>query len=145
VKTHETGKLAQSYVLDSFALLGYLTGEPGFEISTAMLQAAQHNQTLVYVSMINFGEVLYITEREYGLRRAQEVLAALDELPLVQLEATRPRVLAAAHLKASHAISYADAFAVAAAQEFAAVVVTGDPEFRCVAHLVQIEWLPIKG
>lgn len=42
---------------------------------------------------------------------------------------------------ASYAISYADAFVVAAAQEFEATVITGDPEFRRVEHLAPIDWL----
>ena len=39
-------------------------------------------------------------------------------------------MLAAAHIKAGHALSYADAFAVAVAQELDAVMLTGDPEFE---------------
>ena len=36
----------------------------------------------------------------------------------------------AAELKSTHAIAYADAFAVATAIEFNAVLVTGDPELE---------------
>jgi len=52
--------------------------------------------------------------------------------------------LAAAHVKAHHPISYADAFAVALAQEMDASVVTGDPEFECVEELIPVVWLPTK-
>ncbi|HMN28069.1 MAG TPA: PIN domain-containing protein, partial [Caldilineaceae bacterium] len=60
------------------------------------------------------------------------MLQAIDQLPLTLVEATRARILAATHIKANHAISYADAFVVAAAQEFAATALTGDPEFARV-------------
>lgn len=52
--------------------------------------------------------------------------------------------MAAAHVKARYAISYADAFAVVTAQNHQAVLVTGDPEFRPVAKddLIVVEWLP---
>ncbi|MCP4579599.1 MAG: type II toxin-antitoxin system VapC family toxin [Deltaproteobacteria bacterium] len=50
------------------------------------------------------------------------------------------RVLDAAHIKARHAISYADAFAVSLAQELNATVVTADPEFNKVQPLVNILW-----
>ena len=50
--------------------------------------------------------------------------------------------LAAAHVKAHHAISYADAFAVALAQQMQATILTGDPEFGKIEHLVAVEWLP---
>jgi len=48
----------------------------------------------------------------------------------------------AAHLKAHHSISYADAFALALAQQEQAILLTGDPEFQQVASLAAIEWLP---
>jgi ribonuclease VapC len=50
-------------------------------------------------------------------------------------------VLEAARIKARLPISYADAFAVATAQRERAVIVTGDPEFRKVEHLVTVKWL----
>ena len=68
-------------------------------------------------------------------------LNAVEQLPVQILEATRERVLAAAHLKANHALSYADAFVVAAAQEMEATILTGDPEFRTAEGLVRVEWL----
>lgn len=46
------------------------------------------------------------------------------------------------YLKAHHPISYADAFALALAQEKQAALLTGDPEFRKVESLATIEWLP---
>jgi predicted nucleic acid-binding protein len=49
--------------------------------------------------------------------------------------------MAAARLKARHTISYADAFAVALAQELGAPVVTGDREFEHVESLVEVLWL----
>jgi ribonuclease VapC len=48
----------------------------------------------------------------------------------------------AAHIKARHPVSYADAFAVALAQEYGATVVTGDPEVRAVESLINVDWLP---
>ena len=93
------------------------------------------------MSRINVGELVYITERERGLVTAQTVLNAIEQLPIKILEATRERVYQAAHIKAKHAISYADAFSVAAAQEMSAVVLTGDLEFSSVAKVVEIEWL----
>ena len=129
------------YILDSFALLAFLEGEPSADRIRVILQAAQEERALVYLSVINLGEVLYITERERSLVIAQQVLAAIEQLPLKLLEASQTRVLAAAHIKANYPISYADAFAVAAAQEFQATVVTGDPEFAKVTAIIRVEWL----
>ena len=129
------------YVLDSYAMLAYLDGETGMERVRMVLEQALNAQVRVLLSMINVGEVLYITEREIGLVPAQAALAAIDQLPIEFLPVTREAVLAAAHIKANHPIAYADAFAVAAAQEFNATVLTGDPEFQAVSELVTVEWL----
>jgi hypothetical protein len=62
-------------------------------------------------------------------------------------DATRRRVRRAAELKSKHAIAYADAFAVATAVEFNAVLLTGDPEIEPIEgeqHL-EVEWLPRKS
>jgi len=44
-------------------------------------------------------------------------------------------------INANHALSYADAFAVAAAMREQAVMLTGDPEFESAEDLVEVEWL----
>lgn len=130
------------YVFDSFALLALLNGERGAAQVQHVLQTAQRGQARICLCTINLGEALYIIERERGLPQAQRALAAIEQMPLELLEATRARVLAAAHVKANARISYADAFAAAAAQELDAIVLTGDPEFHAVEHLVRVEWLP---
>jgi ribonuclease VapC len=130
---------APCYVLDSFALLAYLADEPGAAQVTNILKRGGQNRIRILVPMINLGEVLYITERESGLPDAHKALAAFEQLPITLVEVTKARVLAAAHIKATHAVSYADAFVVAIAQEFDAVVVTGDREFKAVESLIAIE------
>ena len=76
-----------------------------------------------------------------GLAQAQAVLAVIEQLPLGLLPVEQKDVLAAAHLKANHRISYADAFVVAAALESNATILTGDPEFRAVEKQVTIDWI----
>ena len=127
------------YVLDSFAVLAYLTGEEGMPRVREVLGDASAGRSSVYLSLINLGEVAYTVERERGLARAQEALGVIDQLPVEILPASRETVLAAAHVKAGHPIAYADAFAVAAAQSLDAVVLTGDPEFESVKELVRVE------
>ena len=130
------------YVLDSFALLAYFGAEPGGPRVEALLASAAMKQTMVYLSVINYGELVYITEREQGAFAARRAIAATDQLPITVTEADRRLTFAAAHIKAHHRLSYADAFAVALTQQMQATLVTGDPEFRAVEGLVAIEWLP---
>ena len=135
---------ASVFVLDSFALLAYLQGEVGKPIVQALLAGAEAGTSTVYLSLINLGEVLYIIERKRGLVPAQRALAAIEQLPVKIEPVSRTTVLAAAHLKARHPIAYADAFAIVAAREHAAILVTGDREFEPVAEagIVQVQWMP---
>jgi len=129
------------YLLDSYALLAYLSDEPGAERIRELLALALQGRCRLCLCLINLGEVLYITERHRGLDKAHSLLALLDSLPLELLETTRDLVLDAAHIKAAHPLSYADAFVVAAALRQQAVILTGDPEFTAVEQIVKIEWL----
>lgn len=134
--------LAEAYILDSFALMAYLENEVNGEQVTRILRKAAAGETHVYFSLINYGECLYIIEREQGLTKAQEMIAVVDQLPIETVSVDRSRVFAAAHIKANHSLSYADAFVVALAQEFNAAILTGDPEYRQVENIVSILWLP---
>jgi predicted nucleic acid-binding protein len=93
------------------------------------------------MSLINLGEVLYITERTRGLPLAQTVQALVESLPLELLEVSRDLILEAAHIKARHALSYADTIAVGSAIHENATVLTGDPEFQTVEELIKVKWL----
>ena len=131
----------ETFILDSYALLAYLADEPGQERIKNLLSEANESQCVLYLCMINFGEVLYMTERRRGLVMAQSVQALVESLPIEILDVSRNLVLDAAHIKAKYALSYADAFIVAVAQREAATILTGDPEFKEVEEIVRIEWL----
>lgn len=129
------------YVLDSFAVIAHLRHQPGhLRVHTLLIQT-QLLDCQLCMSEINVGEVLYIVERERGLAGAQYFISTLKESPIQVIAAPFERIQAAAHLKAHYPISYADAFAAALAQELHATLLTGDPEFRAVQHLIHIEWL----
>lgn len=129
------------YVLDSFAMLTLLQLEPGADQVTALLREAEQGTSRVLMSLISLGEVVYIIERRWGEARLRSFLAYVNAAPIEVSPVDQDRVFAAAHIKAHHPISYADAFAVALAQELEATVVTGDPEFRSVEGLVPVQWL----
>jgi predicted nucleic acid-binding protein len=129
------------YILDSYAMLAYVGKELGGDQVRTILEQSLQGKCNAMLSVINLGEVLYITERIAGLNKAQAVLAAIEQLPIKILPADQPTVLAAAHIKANYRLSYADAFAVAAAQGSNGILVTGDPEFLAVEQIVRIQWL----
>jgi ribonuclease VapC len=98
-------------------------------------------KTRLFLSIINLGEIAYIIEREHGAPQWQNTLERIRTLPIAIVGVDEPIVLSAAHIKAEHPVSYADAFAIALAQRLQATIVTGDPEFQEVEKLVNILWL----
>ena len=69
------------YVLDSFALLAYFGNEPGAETVEQLLRQAQDETVTLHLSLVNLGEVYYITQRERGQDVALATLASLINCP----------------------------------------------------------------
>ena len=91
---------------------------------------------------MNLGEVAYRVEREFGFERVQDVLGKIVEFQIDVVDVDRPLALVAARHKALYKMSYADCVATALAQRLEASLVTGDPDFQQVEHLVTVDWLP---
>ncbi len=129
------------FILDSYAIISVLLEQPGYKKVVNLLESSTRGECKLYMTTINWGEVYYHLVRRKGERAANTAIAYLEAIQIELVEATQQRVLNAAKIKARYPVSYADAFAVAAAQEFACSVVTGDPEFQRVTHLVGLLWL----
>lgn len=129
-------------VLDSWALIAYLDGEPGAQRVRQLFRRAARGQAVVLFSLISYGECLYIVEREQSVQQAQRAVGIVDQLPLRVMPVDRALVFEAARVKARHAVSYADAFVVALARRHAGRVMTGEPEFEAVSSEIAIDWLP---
>jgi predicted nucleic acid-binding protein len=130
-----------AFALDSFALLTYLQDEPVASRIEKLLENAGKEKCHLFLSMINLGELLYITERRGGVAKAQDALALIRQLPIEIVSVDEQTIFAAAHIKANHAISYADSFVVAIAIQQNAIIISGDPEFQSVETIVKVEWL----
>ncbi len=130
------------FVLDTWAALAFLQGEePAASRVKQLVEAAEEGRIEVLVSIINLGEVYYCVGRVKGEREARETLSDFRRLSVMVVPATEEAVFTAARFKMHHAISYADAFAAAAAEGSGATLVTGDPELEQLEHHVQIERL----
>lgn len=128
-------------LLDSFAVLAWVQDEPGAERVEALLIEAQRRKVPLLLNVINLGEVYYRLARHQGHPFAREIIQQLEVLPLRLYPCDAGLALEAARIKADFPMAYADALAVATALRESAVLVTGDPEFRQVEHLVTIDWL----
>jgi predicted nucleic acid-binding protein len=132
----------ETFVLDSFAVLALLGREPGSQEVADLLRKAQEEEARVLMTWVNAGEVAYIVERRWGVERLYAALAVMEATALEIVSVERELALMAAHIKAEHAIAYADAFAAALTQQRAAKLVTGGPEFKLLEGIVEIHWLP---
>ncbi len=110
-----------------------------------LLRQAETGRVRLAMSLINLGEIAYIVERRQGKAAVRSILAFLNATALEIFSTGHDRVMAAAHMKAIHAIAYADAFAAALAVELQFTILTGDPEFQALEDKIAIEWLPAHG
>jgi ribonuclease VapC len=128
-------------VLDTWAMLAYLNGEPAARDVRQALRNARRKRVSVLFSLINYGEAVYVVEREHGLQQAERAVGIIDQLPLEVVPADRFLVFEAAHVKARYPISHADAFGVALARRTGGRLMTGDLEFKAVESEIRIHWL----
>ncbi len=133
--------MTAGYLFDSHALLAFFQNEQGAEIVAKILRKSIKQRLDQFISVINLGEIIYMTKRRFGDKKKVEILGRIHQLGLKVLPAPEPLVFEAAELKAEYPISYADCFALACALEQSATLVTGDPEFKKVVHLVDIQWI----
>jgi uncharacterized protein len=133
--------VSEKLVLDSFALVSLFHREPGWQVVQDALYDQEKARARAILNWINWGEFFYIVKRRVGSAKTMDALRLLEQLPIELFPVDQPLVRAAAEIKSQHALSYADAFCIATAQRLDATVLTGDPEFKSVKHLIKIRWL----
>lgn len=131
----------KNVTLDAHAILRFAQDEAGADRVEDLLRASEESRLKAYVNEINLGEVYYITLGRLGLDPARRFLEQFSILAVERVPASWDIIEAASEPKAVHALSYADCFAAATAIRFETAIVTGDPEFRKLEHLVSIEWI----
>jgi len=128
-------------VLDASALLAMFFGEPGMEKMRELFHKASEADRPVFISAVNWAEVLYRMERKHGkagydTARQFERTTALEAVPVdSELAET------AALLKNEHGLGLADAFAAALAKHKKAELITADTEFKPLEKEIKINWL----
>ena len=129
------------FIFDSYTLLKFFQKEKGYEKVIRLLEQIRKTGVAKYINAINLGEIIYSTKKEFGDQKKLEVLANIERLNFTILPIPNDLIFQAAEYKAQYSISYADCFALASAVEHKAILVTGDPEFKKVEHLVEIAWI----
>ena len=119
------------YVLDSYALIGYLENEPFSREIEGLLKSARKGKAQLFLHAIHLGEVYYITFREQGEKMADISYSRIRAFPLNFIDTiSEELLLKAASLKAKYTISYAYSFAAALSMLNNCLLLSGDPEYK---------------
>ena len=133
--------MKRKYLLDSYAVLAWTQDENGAQFVEDLLYRARRHEEEVLLNIVNLGEIFYRCARVLDIEAARNLLENIRLLPIRIIPCPNDLVLEAAEIKGQYRIAYADAFALASALREKACIVTGDPEFKEVEHLAEIQWL----
>jgi predicted nucleic acid-binding protein len=131
----------KALILDTWAVMAFYEDEPAGQRVGELIADANERRTPLWMSVVNAGEVWYITARRTSPEEADRTIEELRSLG-VQLDSAEWKISRqAAVFKSKHKMSYADAYAAALAVQKNAHLVTGDREFNQVEDEVKILWL----
>ena len=128
-------------VLDASAMLAMFFGQPGVETMRELFHKASEADRPVFISAVNWAEVLYKLERKHGKEGLETARQFELTMPLEVVPVDRELAESAAHLKNEYDLGLADAFAAALAKHKKAELVTADHEFKSVEKEIKINWL----
>ena len=129
-------------LLDSSAMLVYLRKDKNYEKVKNALLVVQKGGKKLLMNESSIGETYWIVAQERSLKTADYIVTnVLGSLPIEPYANSYSDILMAAKLKAQYLLPYADALVLATAMKEKIPVLTGDPEFRKVEHLVKVEWI----
>jgi ribonuclease VapC len=134
-----------TFVLDSSAALRYVDDGAGADRVEEILADCAGRRAELSISAVQWGEIAGKLRKRLGASEEIRILSGLLPSEAKIVSATANRAVRAAELRVDYRISYADAFALALAMESPNYVfITADYEFKSVADLAQIEFLPAK-
>ncbi len=131
----------KAIVLDSWAVIAYLEGEAAAERVADHIADAHENDTPLFMSVVNAGEVWYIIAREASVSDADRSITELRHLGIEFVDADWTLAHEAGGFKSKDKMSFADCFAAALAKQKKALLLTGDREFQQVEKDIAIDWL----
>jgi uncharacterized protein len=131
----------RAIVLDASAMLAMFFGQPGMEQMRDLFHKASEADRPVFISAVNWAEVLYKMERKQGKAGYETARQFERTTPLEAVPVDRELAESAALMKNEYDLGLADAFAAALAKSKKAELVTADHEFKSVEREIKINWL----
>ena len=133
------------FVLDSSAVLRHIDGEAGADRVEEIIRLALLGEAEVQLSALQWGEIAGIQRRRFGVQEQMRVLQSLLQFDLRVIPATAERAVRAAEIKEDRKLAYANALAIELAMDSTDhLLVTADYDFKEVADMARIEFLPVK-
>jgi ribonuclease VapC len=134
-------KKMKAILFDSHAILRWSQEENGYEEVKSLIFSCREGTVSGYMCYINLGEVYYKSIRNAGPERAKIFLENFFRLPIQLVLPDENLIWKASKIKAEIPISYADCFAAATALRYEATILTGDPEFKKLEHMITVRWV----
>ncbi len=132
---------AKTIVLDSWAVIAYLSDENSAVNIAEIIANAHDNKMSLKMSVINVGEVWYSFAKQTSESEADKVISELHELGIEFVDISWSLTRIAAFYMSKNRMSYADCFVAALAKQERAELVTGDKEFKQVGTDIKTNWV----
>jgi uncharacterized protein len=134
-----------AYVLDASALLRYIDDEAGADRVEEIFGACVVRQADVHISAVQWGEVAGNLRKRLGASHEERIMSSLLPTECEIVPVSGERAIRAAGIKVDRKVAYADAIAIELAMDSSAhILVTANFDFKDVADLANIEFLPPK-
>ena len=131
----------KTYVLDASALVVLIENRSGASRVGQLVREADRLNVPLMASVVNWGEVFYLSWTRSGEETARKALNYLSLLPINIVPVDSAQALKAAELRALHRVSYVDCLAAALSSIHQATLVTSDHDFERLGRHFPILWL----
>jgi predicted nucleic acid-binding protein len=131
----------KALVLDSWAVIAFFEDEPAGKKIADLIANAHEDRIPVFMTVVNVGEVWYITAREISEEAANNIVKELSDLRIEFVDVNWEITQEAARFKSRNRMSYADCYAAALTRSKKGVLVTGDSEFKAIDGQIDIQWV----
>jgi predicted nucleic acid-binding protein len=130
-----------NHTLDASAILRYLDNEAGADEVKKLFLDAFHQRTELYVSAVNWSEILYTCQK----RGSPGSLSRLSATPVILIPVDGQLASLAANYRLKFKLHLADSFALATSIQTKSTLVTADYDFKVTGSLpAPVQFLPKK-
>jgi predicted nucleic acid-binding protein len=131
----------KTYVLDASAMVVLIENRSGANRVGQLVKEADRLNVPLLASVVNWGEVFYLSWKRGGEETARKALDYLSFLPIKILPVDSAQALKAAELRTLYHVPYLDCLAGALSSIHQATLVTSDHDFEKLGRHFRILWI----